>query len=77
MTAMAATAASVNKALDAAEKGLVEMGLYDPETARSLFAGIRPQVEGENVVGNIADLQKAGVAPATAESPQEPAAATG
>ena len=76
MTAMAATAASVNKALDAAEKGLVEMGLYDPETARSLFAGIRPQVEGENVVGNIADLQKT-VAPATAESPQEPAAATG
>lgn len=66
---MSATATEVNKALDTAEKGLIELGLYDTATAKALFAGIRPQVEGENVVGNIADLQKGG----TAESSQSAA----
>lgn len=55
--AMADKYAEINEALDTAEKGLVESGLYDAQTARALFVGIRPPMM-ENVVGNLADLQR-------------------
>lgn len=58
MGAMADKYAEINEALDTAEAGLVEAGLYDAQTARALFHGIRPMVPGSNVVGNIADLQR-------------------
>lgn len=48
---------AINEALDTAEKGLVEVGLYDAQTARALFAGIRPGSQ-DNVVGNLADVQR-------------------
>lgn len=57
MGAMADQYAAINDALDTAEKGLVEVGLYDAQTARALFIGIRPPSQ-DNVVGNVADLQR-------------------
>jgi hypothetical protein len=56
--AMAEKYAAINEALDTAEEGLVEAGLYDAQTARALFAGIRPPNAMDNVVGNLADLQR-------------------
>lgn len=55
--AMAEKFAEINTHLDAAEAGLVEAGLYDAQTARALFVGIRPPGQ-DNVVGNLADLQR-------------------
>jgi hypothetical protein len=55
--AMAEQYAAINRSLDEAEKGLVEVGLYDAQTARALFMGIRPPT-GDNVVGNLADVQR-------------------
>lgn len=57
MGAMQEQYAAINRALDEAEKGLVEVGLYDAQTARALFIGIRPPML-DNVVGNLADLQR-------------------
>lgn len=57
MGAMADQYAAINRALDEAEKGLVEVGLYDAQTARALFTGIRPPNQ-DNVVGNLADVQR-------------------
>lgn len=57
MGAMAEKYAEINDALDTAEAGLVEVGLYDAQTARALFVGIRPPAL-DNVVGNLADLQR-------------------
>lgn len=57
MGAMTEKYDAINKLLDDAEQGLVEAGLYDAQTARALFAGIRPPM-GDNVVGNLADLQR-------------------
>lgn len=55
--AMAEKYAEINDHLDAAEAGLVEVGLYDAQTAHALFVGIRPPYL-DNVVGNLADLQR-------------------
>lgn len=57
MAAQAERYAAINRALDEAEKGLVEVGLYDAQTARALFIGIRPPTL-DNVVGNLADVQR-------------------
>jgi len=57
MGAMTDKYAEINAALDTAEKGLVEAGIYDAQTARALFVGIRPPTL-DNVVGNLADLQR-------------------
>jgi hypothetical protein len=54
---MADKYAEINSALDTAERGLVEAGIYDAQTARALFIGIRPPTM-DNVVGNIADIQR-------------------